>query len=152
MTETILSTTAFDFEGLPRYPPRWNWCVASLCDRAASSEISVPLCRQLSEVSPSIRTYASGRDQDAFAALCQHAVEQGANAVIGVRYDATEVMQRGHGDAVLWDSGADRKSDVRGNGPAQVRCLSCRSQSPNSDCQSRDFELERSHIRRIPSL
>lgn len=90
--------------------------------------------------------------QDAFAALCQHAVEQGANAVIGVRYDATEVMQRGHGDAVLWDSGADRKSDVRGNGPAQVRCLSCRSQSPNSDCQSRDFELERSHIRRIPSL
>lgn len=63
MTETILSTTAFDFEGLPRYPPRWNWCVASLCDRAASSEISVPLCRQLSEVSPSIRTYASGRDR-----------------------------------------------------------------------------------------
>jgi uncharacterized protein YbjQ (UPF0145 family) len=25
--------------------------------------------------------------------MCQHAAELGANAVVGVRYDATEVMQ-----------------------------------------------------------
>jgi len=30
---------------------------------------------------------------DAFARMLQHAEELGANAVIGVRYDATEVMQ-----------------------------------------------------------
>lgn len=31
--------------------------------------------------------------EDAFALLLQHAGEHGANAVIGMRYDATEVMQ-----------------------------------------------------------
>ena len=30
---------------------------------------------------------------DAFERMLQHAVERGANAVIGIRYDATEVMQ-----------------------------------------------------------
>jgi len=30
---------------------------------------------------------------EAFAMMCSHAVERGANAVIGVRYDATEVIQ-----------------------------------------------------------
>ena len=30
---------------------------------------------------------------DAFELMCQHAAELGANAVVGVRYDATEVMQ-----------------------------------------------------------
>jgi uncharacterized protein YbjQ (UPF0145 family) len=31
--------------------------------------------------------------EDAFELLLQHASEHGANAVIGMRYDATEVMQ-----------------------------------------------------------
>jgi len=31
--------------------------------------------------------------KDAFELMCQHAAELGANAVVGVRYDATEVMQ-----------------------------------------------------------
>jgi uncharacterized protein YbjQ (UPF0145 family) len=31
--------------------------------------------------------------EDAFALMLQHAGEHGANAVIGVRYDATEIMQ-----------------------------------------------------------
>ena len=30
---------------------------------------------------------------DAFALMCEHADRMGANAIIGVRYDATEVMQ-----------------------------------------------------------
>jgi len=29
--------------------------------------------------------------QDAFDRLCQHASERGANAVVGLRYDATEI-------------------------------------------------------------
>ena len=31
--------------------------------------------------------------QDAFALMLQHAAEHGANAVIGMRYDATEITQ-----------------------------------------------------------
>ena len=31
--------------------------------------------------------------EDAFALMLQHAAERGANAVVGMRYDATEVMQ-----------------------------------------------------------
>jgi uncharacterized protein YbjQ (UPF0145 family) len=31
--------------------------------------------------------------QQAFALMLQHATEMGANAIVGVRYDATEVMQ-----------------------------------------------------------
>lgn len=31
--------------------------------------------------------------QDAYELLLQHAAEHGANAIIGMRYDATEVMQ-----------------------------------------------------------
>lgn len=31
--------------------------------------------------------------QDAYQLLCEHAAALGANAIIGVRYDATEVMQ-----------------------------------------------------------
>ena len=34
-----------------------------------------------------------GTREDAFELLLQHAGEHGANAVIGMRYDATEVMQ-----------------------------------------------------------
>ena len=31
--------------------------------------------------------------EDAFARMIQHAAQLGANAIIGVRYDATEIMQ-----------------------------------------------------------
>jgi uncharacterized protein YbjQ (UPF0145 family) len=31
--------------------------------------------------------------QDAFQRMCAHAAERGANAIIGVRYDATEIGQ-----------------------------------------------------------
>jgi uncharacterized protein YbjQ (UPF0145 family) len=30
---------------------------------------------------------------DAFALMCQHAAEHGANAIVGIRYDANEVTQ-----------------------------------------------------------
>jgi uncharacterized protein YbjQ (UPF0145 family) len=31
--------------------------------------------------------------QEAYAHLCEHAAEVGANAIIGMRYDANEIME-----------------------------------------------------------
>ena len=31
-------------------------------------------------------------DEEAFDHLCQHATESGANAIIGMRYDANDIM------------------------------------------------------------
>ena len=36
---------------------------------------------------------ARRRDEDAYERMLQHATELGANGVIAVRYDATEIMQ-----------------------------------------------------------
>ena len=52
---------------------------------------------------------------DAFELMLQHAAELGANAVIGVRYDATEIMQGvtevlAYGTAVLVAPGAEPDS------------------------------------------
>lgn len=40
-----------------------------------------------------LRICARETREEAFELLLRHAAEYGANAVIGVRYDATEVMQ-----------------------------------------------------------
>ena len=50
--------------------------------------------------------------QDAFALMCQHADELGADAIIGMRYDATEVMAGltevlCYGTAVVVSNGVD---------------------------------------------
>src|SRR2546430_4794466 len=49
---------------------------------------------------------------DAFERMIQHASERGANAVIGIRYDATEIMQGvtevlAYGTAVVMEKSAD---------------------------------------------
>ena len=49
--------------------------------------------------------------QEAYDHLCQHASEQGANAVIGMRYDANEIMEGitevlAYGTAVVVEEGA----------------------------------------------
>jgi uncharacterized protein YbjQ (UPF0145 family) len=49
---------------------------------------------------------------DAFERMVQHASERGANAVIGIRYDATEIMQGvtevlAYGTAVVVEKSAD---------------------------------------------
>jgi len=49
--------------------------------------------------------------QDAFDLMLQHAAELGANAVVGARYDATEIMQGvtevlAYGTAVVVEQGA----------------------------------------------
>lgn len=36
---------------------------------------------------------AESARQDAFEHMCQHAAQAGANAVIGMRYDANEIME-----------------------------------------------------------
>ena len=50
--------------------------------------------------------------ENAFERMVQHASERGANAVIGIRYDATEIMQGvtevlAYGTAVVVEKSAD---------------------------------------------
>jgi uncharacterized protein YbjQ (UPF0145 family) len=52
--------------------------------------------------------------QDAFDLMIQHASQMGANAIIGVRYDATEIMQGvtevlAYGTAVLVEPNPDSR-------------------------------------------
>jgi uncharacterized protein YbjQ (UPF0145 family) len=52
--------------------------------------------------------------QDAFELMIQHAAQMGANAIIGVRYDATEIMQGvtevlAYGTAVLVEPEPDHR-------------------------------------------
>src|SRR5262249_59851342 len=42
---------------------------------------------------------------DAYERMLQHAREIGANAIIGMRYDATEFLQGGDGGVGVWDGG-----------------------------------------------
>src|SRR5467141_2686654 len=82
--------------------------------------------------------------EDAFELLLQHAAEQGANAVIGMRYDATEVMQGvtevlAYGPAVQVEHISLRLPRVFAAGQAQLVespptmfCAKCGAQvSPN---------------------
>ncbi len=55
--------------------------------------------------------------EDAFELLLQHAAEHGANAVVGMRYDATEVMQ-GVTEVLAYDHLAPS---------AAIRCRCCSS-------------------------
>jgi len=53
--------------------------------------------------------------QDAYDQMREHAELMGANAIIGMRYDATEVAPGGHRSAGVWDcccSGSSQVSKV----------------------------------------
>jgi len=71
--------------------------------------------------------------QEAFDHMCQHAAEGGANAVLGMRYDATEIMPGITESAGLW----------RG-GPGGARLI-CPLRAQNGDFRGRAREgtLER---------
>lgn len=93
MRETILSTTAFGFEGYRIN--RHIGLVRGIIVRSRSIVGNIGAALQ-TIVGGNISIYTNLCErarQDAFDALCQHAVELGANAVIGVRYDATEISQ-----------------------------------------------------------
>ena len=66
---------------------------------------------------------------EAFEMMVNHAVERGANAVIGVRYDATEVIQGAtevlcYGTAVLVEPEGVKNSDLHGNLTNSLKTIS----------------------------
>ena len=91
MREPLLSTTAFGFEGYRVV--RHLGLVRGIIVRSRSIVGNIGAALQ-TIVGGNITIYTNLCErarQDAFNALCAHAVEHGANAVIGVRYDATEI-------------------------------------------------------------
>jgi uncharacterized protein YbjQ (UPF0145 family) len=93
MIDHAMTTTAFTFDGYRT--DRTLGVVRGVTVRSRSV---------LGTIGASLQTLVGGNitlltelcertRQDAFALMIQHAAELGANAVVGVRYDATEVMQ-----------------------------------------------------------
>src|SRR5208337_120345 len=73
---------------------RWAWCVESWCARGRSSEPFGAGLQTLVGGNITLLTNLCERTRaEAFDLMLQHAAEIGGNAVVGARYDATEVMQ-----------------------------------------------------------
>ena len=65
-----------------------------MCGPEASSEILEPPCRPSWGGNITILTELCEKTrEDAFELMLQHALEHGANAVVCMRYHATEIMQ-----------------------------------------------------------
>jgi uncharacterized protein YbjQ (UPF0145 family) len=93
MRESILSTTAFAFDGY-RITQHLG-LVRGIIVRSRSIIGNIGAALQ-TLVGGNITIYTDLCErarQDAYESLCQHAVDLGANAVIGLRYDATEIAQ-----------------------------------------------------------
>jgi uncharacterized protein YbjQ (UPF0145 family) len=91
MRESLLSTTAFGFEGYR--VTRHLGLVRGIIVRSRSIVGNIGAALQ-TIVGGNISIYTNLCErarQDAFEALCQHAIALGANAIIGLRYDATEI-------------------------------------------------------------
>src|SRR5262245_13137859 len=93
MTESLLSTTAFAFDGY-RITQHLG-LVRGIIVRSRSIVGNIGAALQ-TLVGGNITIYTDLCErarQDAYNLLCQHAAALGANAVIGLRYDATEIAQ-----------------------------------------------------------
>lgn len=91
MKEPLLSTTAFGFEGY--HVARHLGLVRGIIVRSRSIVGNIGAALQ-TIVGGNISIYTNLCErarQDAFDALCEHARALGANAVIGLRYDSTEI-------------------------------------------------------------
>jgi uncharacterized protein YbjQ (UPF0145 family) len=91
MSDSVLSTTAFEFEGYA--VSRHLGIVRGIIVRSRSIVGNIGAALQ-TLVGGNISIYTSLCERarlDAFNEMCQHAAALGANAVIGVRYDATEI-------------------------------------------------------------
>jgi|ERR1035438_5778960 len=71
----------------------WDWCVASSCALVPSWAPSGRACKRWGGNITLLTNLCEKTREHAFELMLQHAAELGANAVIGVRYDATELMQ-----------------------------------------------------------
>ena len=93
MKEPLLSTTAFSFDGYR--VTKHLGIVRGIIVRSRSIVGNIGAALQ-TLVGGNISIYTELCEharQDAYQSLCEHAIALGANAIIGVRYDATEVMQ-----------------------------------------------------------
>lgn len=91
MSDPLLSTTAFDFDGY-RVVQHLG-LVRGIIVRSRSIVGNIGATLQ-TLVGGNITIYTELCErarQDAYQLLCQHAVALRANAIIGVRYDATEI-------------------------------------------------------------
>lgn len=91
MSDPLLSTTAFGFEGYR--VSRHLGLVRGIIVRSRSIVGNIGAALQ-TIVGGNISIYTNLCERarlDAFNEMCQHAAALGANAVIGVRYDATEL-------------------------------------------------------------
>lgn len=91
MQEPLLSTTAFGFDGYR--VSQHIGLVRGIIVRSRSIVGNIGAALQ-TLVGGNISIYTNLCErarQDAFEALCKHARAVGANAVIGLRYDATEI-------------------------------------------------------------
>jgi uncharacterized protein YbjQ (UPF0145 family) len=91
MSDPLLSTTAFGFEGYRI--SRHLGLVRGIIVRSRSIVGNIGAALQ-TIVGGNISIYTNLCErarQDAFQDMCAHAAALGANAVIGVRYDATEI-------------------------------------------------------------
>ena len=89
--QPLLSTTAFTFDGYRI--ARHLGLVRGIIVRSRSIVGNIGAAFQ-TLVGGNITIYTTLCErarQDAFELLCQHAIALGANAIIGVRYDATEI-------------------------------------------------------------
>ena len=72
----------------------WAWCAESRCVRDRSSERLELGLQTLVGGNITLLTNLCERTRaEAFDLMLQHAADIGGNAVVGARYDATEVMQ-----------------------------------------------------------
>lgn len=93
MKDPLLSTTAFNFDGY-RVAQHLG-LVRGIIVRSRSIVGNIGAALQ-TIVGGNISIYTDLCErarQDAYQSLCQHALALGANAIIGVRYDATEIAQ-----------------------------------------------------------
>jgi len=93
MREPLLSTTAFTFDGYR--VTKHIGLVRGIIVRSRSivGNIGAALQTLVGGNITILTNLCEKTREDAFELLLQHASEHGANAVIGLRYDATEVMQ-----------------------------------------------------------
>ena len=86
-----MTTTGFDMPGFRSWPAL-AWCAASWFGLDRSLARSAPACRRFSANISLFTELAERTRQQAFDTMLVQASMAGADAVIGIRYDATEVM------------------------------------------------------------
>ncbi|HEY7292212.1 MAG TPA: YbjQ family protein [Vicinamibacterales bacterium] len=93
MIEHSMTTTAFELDGYSTSKTLGVVRGVTVRSRSVLGTIGASLQTLVGGNITLLTELCEKTREDAFALMLQHAAELGANAVVGVRYDATEVMQ-----------------------------------------------------------